>query len=150
MKISAHLRANSNINPIIPIPARIAPKASRNRTLGTKSKNCETQITDPTIIIIPCHSTTFFNSCIAQVKTLFEFINLAFTKMGERLIDFSSCIAQRAIFRGNSQPSICGEERTIQGGNKHGQMADKTTPESDTKRLDDTEREPHKSNNAGA
>lgn len=116
MRPITHLRVNSNTNPIIPIPARIAPKTSRNRTLGTKSKNCETQTTAPTIIIIPCHSTTFFNSCIAKVKSFFEFINLAFTKMGERLIDFSSCIAQRTIFRGNSQPSICGIENESIGG----------------------------------
>jgi len=49
----------------------------------------------------------------------------------------------------NYQAPESGEERTIQGGNKHEQMADKTAPESNSKGLDDPEREPHKSNNEG-
>ena len=117
-----------NKNPITPIPIRRIPKASRNGTPGKNPKYCKTRIIIPTIIIVHSHViTTFFNSCIAKVRSFFEFINLAFTKMGERLTEFSSCIAQRTIFRGFSQPSICGEERTIRGGNGNG----KTQPNMD-------------------
>lgn len=49
----------------------------------------------------------------------------------------------------NYQP-LSGEESKPQGGNKYGKMADRTTPKSDTKRLDGSERKPRESNNAGA
>ena len=61
--------------------------------------------------------------------------------------------ALREFFKnGNKdyQPSESGEERTIQGGNKHEQMANGTALEPNTKRLDDSKRESHKTNNAGA
>ena len=50
----------------------------------------------------------------------------------------------------NYQTPESGEESKSQGGNKHEQMADRTTPESNTTGLDAPERKSHKSNNAGA
>ena len=87
---------------------------------------------------------------LERIKQQKKFKNLRETgKVGDA--DFDSIINNLLNKNGskNYQPPS-GEERTIQGGNKHEQMADRTTPESDTKRLDDPERESHKSNNAGA
>lgn len=61
--------------------------------------------------------------------------------------------ALREFFKnGNKdyQPPEGDEERKSQGGNINGQMANETTPEPNTKRLDDSKRESHKTNNAGA
>ena len=52
--------------------------------------------------------------------------------------------------KGEMGTSLEGGEENPKGGNRNGQMADRTAPEPDSTRLDDPERESHKTNNAGA
>lgn len=87
---------------------------------------------------------------LERIKQKKKFKNLRETgKVGDA--GFDSIINDLLKKNGNAnyQP-LSGEESKSQGGNKHGKMADRTTPEPDTKRLDGPERKPRESNNAGA
>lgn len=46
----------------------------------------------------------------------------------------------------NYQPLESGEERTIQGGNEHEQMAERTSTQPDSKGLDNAQGKPHRAN----
>ena len=84
---------------------------------------------------------------LEKIKHKKKYQNLQETgKVGDA--DFDSIINDLLEKNGNKnyQPPGSGEERTIQGGNKHEQMAEKTSTQSNSFRLDNATGKSHRAN----
>ena len=83
---------------------------------------------------------------LSEVDKIIEQKSLGFRSRNEFCVDCVRRIVriyQSKDSNNNCQP-LSGEERTIQGGNEHGQMAEGTSTQPNTSGLDDTQRKPHR------